>query len=109
MAEKYLYNEFSIVLDMNYEETKKYVLKEGDIVKGIVTNIKPYGAFIEIEGGITGLLHIEDISVARIKSPRERIRVGQKTNVMVKSIDKNQDKIRASIKKLRWFSANDAI
>ena len=36
-------------------------LKEGDITTGIVTNIKPYGAFVEMEGGITGLLHILDV------------------------------------------------
>ena len=50
----------------------KEELQEGSIVHGIVRNIRPYGAFIEIGGGIVGLLHIEDISVARIKSPEER-------------------------------------
>lgn len=41
-------------------------------------SIKPYGAFIEIGGGVVALLHIEDISVARIKSPLERLSIGQK-------------------------------
>ena len=41
-------------------------LKEGMQVCGIVKNIRPYGAFVEIGGGIVGLVHIEDISVARI-------------------------------------------
>ena len=73
---------------------------EGNVLKGIVKSIQPYGAFVEIGGGVVGLLHIEDISVARIKSPRERIRVGQKINVMVKSIDKSQDKIILTYKEL---------
>lgn len=53
-------------------------LKEGQIVKGIVRSIKPYGVFVEIGGGIVGLLHIEDISIARIKTPLERLSIGEK-------------------------------
>lgn len=68
-------------------------LKEGQIVKGIVKSIKPYGAFIEIGGGVVALLHIEDISVARIKSPLERLSIGQKIEVMIKSIDRTNERI----------------
>ena len=75
-------------------------LKEGDIVNGIVTNIKPYGAFVEIEGGITGLLHIEDISVARIKSPSERLKIGQNIKIMIKSIDSRNKRILLTYKEL---------
>ena len=78
----------------------KEEVTEGSILKGIVKSIQPYGAFVEIGGGVVGLLHIEDISVARIKSPKERIRVGQKINVMVKSIDKDQDRIILTYKEL---------
>ena len=75
-------------------------LKQGDIVKGTVTNIKPYGAFIELEDGITGLLHIEDISVARIKSPKERLKIGQNVNIMIKSIDRENKRILLTYKEL---------
>lgn len=75
-------------------------VREGNILKGIVKSIQPYGAFVEVGGGVVGLLHIEDMSVARIKTPKERVRVGQKINVMVKSIDKNQDKIILTYKEL---------
>ena len=77
-----------------------YNLKEGDIVTGKVTNIKPYGAFIKIQNGITGLLHIEDISVARIKSPKERLNIGQNIKIMIKSIDRNNKKICLTYKEL---------
>ena len=49
-------------------------------VTGIVKNIKPYGAFVEIGGGVVGLVHIEDLSVARIKTPYERVKIGQEIN-----------------------------
>lgn len=78
----------------------KNELKEGQIVKGIVKSIRPYGVFIEIGGGIVALLHIEDISVARIKSPQERLKIGQKANFVVKSIDRENDRILLSYKEL---------
>ena len=73
-------------------------LKEGQVVNGIVKNITPYGAFIDIGGGIVGLVHIEDLSVARIKTPYERIKIGQKLNIVVKSINREQGRINLSYK-----------
>lgn len=73
-------------------------LKVGQTVTGIVKNIKPYGAFVEIGGGIVGLVHIEDLSVARIKTPYERLKIGQKINIMVKSIDKAEGRVILSYK-----------
>lgn len=75
-------------------------LQPGQIVKGIVKNIRKYGVFVEIGAGVTGLLHIEDISVSRIKSPEERFSSGQKINVMIKSIDKEKKQIVLSYKEL---------
>lgn len=67
---------------------------------GIIKNIRKFGAFVDIGGGITGLLHIEDISISRIKSPEERFFVGQKIKVMIKSIDKENNRIVLSHKEL---------
>ena len=75
-------------------------INEGDITSGIVKSIQPYGAFIQIENGVTGLLHIEDISIGRIKSPEERLKVGQKIDIVVKSINKENGKINLSYKEL---------
>lgn len=75
-------------------------LAEGQIVKGIVKNIRPYGVFVEIGGGVVGLLRIEDISVARIKNPIERFKVEDKINVMIKSIDKAKERILLTHKEL---------
>ena len=73
-------------------------VKKGQIVDGIVTGIKPYGAFIEIDNGPVGLAYIEDLSVVRIKTPEERLVVGQKIKCMIKSIDEKTGKINLSYK-----------
>ena len=75
-------------------------LEVGQKVRGIVKSIKPYGAFIEIGGGVVGLAHIEDLSIARIKSPYERLKIGQKIEVVIKSIDKQKGKVILSHKEL---------
>ncbi len=80
---------------LNYIKDK---MKVGQHVTGIVKNIRPYGAFIEIGGGIVGLAHIEDLSVARIKTPFERLNIGQKVNVVVKSIDRYTGRVNLSYK-----------
>lgn len=78
----------------------KQDLKEGEKVTGIVKSIKPYGAFIEIGGGVVGLVHIEDLSIARIKTPFERLNIGQKVEVVVKSIERNTGKVILSYKEM---------
>lgn len=73
---------------------------EGQILNGTVKNIKPYGAFIELENGVTGLAYIEDLSVARIKSPKERLKIGQNLPIMVKCIDKEKNRVMLTYKEL---------
>ncbi len=83
------------------KEALNYIIKNykiGQSLKGIVKNITPYGAFIEIGGGIVGLAHIEDLSVARIKTPYERLKIGQKINVTLKNVDKETKRISLSYK-----------
>lgn len=72
--------------------------KKGQIVNGIVTGIKPYGAFIELENGPVGLAFIEDLSIVRIKSPEERVKIGQKVKCMIKCINEETGKINLSYK-----------
>ena len=72
----------------------------GQKLKGIVKNIKPYGLFVEIAGGVVGMLHVEDISVARIKNPAERFKIGQIIDVVVKSISKEKNQILLSHKEI---------
>lgn len=81
-------------------ENFKEKLEIGTNVKGIVKSIKPYGAFVEIGGGVVGLVHIEDLSVARIKTPYERLKIGQVINIKVKDIDRQKGKISLSYKEM---------
>lgn len=81
----------------NISETN---LEKGMIVNGKIKTIKQYGAFIELESGISGLLYIEDICVSRIKSPYERFKIGQDIQVKIKDIDKGQNRISFTYKEL---------
>ena len=81
-------------------EWVKDELVPGMVVNGIIKNIRKFGVFVEIGGGVVGLLHIEDISISRIKTPEERFFVGQKINVVIKSIDKENNRIVLSHKEL---------
>ena len=69
-------------------------LKEGQIVNARVSGMQPYGAFVEMEDGKSGLVFIEDLSVVRIKSPKDRVKIGQEIQCKVKSIDKKTGKFK---------------
>lgn len=81
-------------------ESKKLVLsgKVGAVVEGVVDSLKDYGAFVNLEVGLTGLLHISQISNQRIKHPGVVLKTGQ--NVTVKIIGINDGKISLSKKVL---------
>ena len=84
----------------SYNNTTDESMYEGQVLNGTVKSIKPYGAFIKLENGVTGLAYIEDLSVARIKSPEERVAIGQNLQIMVKSIDREQNRVMLTYKEL---------
>jgi small subunit ribosomal protein S1 len=59
----------------------------GTVVKGPITNITEFGAFVELEPGIEGLIHIRDISWQRIKHPKDVFRKGQEVEVEILHVD----------------------
>ena len=61
--------------------------KAGDVVEGTVDSIKPYGAFIKLDEGVDGLLHISQISTQRIKHPGAVLTEGQTVKVKILSTD----------------------
>ncbi len=75
-------------------------LKIGEKVSGTVKSFQPYGAFIELENGIVGLAHIEDLSVARIRTPSERLHLGQKIDIIVKDINQENGRVILSYKEI---------
>lgn len=79
-------------------ETKKKVAKcqVGAVVEGTVETLKDYGAFVTLENGLTGLLHISQISTQRIKHPGVVLKEGQTVKVKILSTDNG--KISLSMK-----------
>ena len=76
-------------------------LKEGDKVKGKVILIQDYGAFIEIEPGVEGLVHVSEMSWSpRLHSAQEFLKVGDEVEAQVLSIDREARKISLGLKQL---------
>jgi small subunit ribosomal protein S1 len=72
-------------------------LKEGMVVKGTVTNIREFGAFIDI-GGIEGLLPISEVSYGRVEDVNDYLRPGQELEVAIKKIDWENNKFSFSLR-----------
>ena len=73
-----------------------------DIVKGTVTKLTDFGAFIEIEKGIEGLAHISELSwVKRIKHPREILNPGDEVEVMILDYNIDEHKIALGVKQVQ--------
>ena len=77
-------------------------ITEGSLMPGRVVNIKPYGVFIDLQGA-TGLLHIKEISGARVESLDTIFEVGQEIKVVIKQIDEYQNRMSLSIKALEEY------
>lgn len=68
----------------------------GTVLEGTVESLQPYGAFVDLKDGLSGLVHISQICQKRIKKPSEVLKVGDK--VKVKVLNTNDGKISLSIK-----------
>ena len=88
------------ILDEEREQLRvslRDTLKEGMVVKGTVTNILDFGAFVDI-GGIEGLLPISEISYGRVEDINEVLSSGQELEVSVKKIDWDNNKFSFSLR-----------
>lgn len=73
----------------------------GTKVKGKVTNLMPYGAFVEIEPGVEGLIHVSELSwTKRIARPSDVLTVGQELEAVVLGVNKEQQKISLGVRQL---------
>lgn len=73
-------------------------LKVGDTVKGVVTGVIDFGAFVNVDG-IEGLIHISEISWERVENPRDYIKTGQEVEAKIIAIDK--DRLSLSLKQMK--------
>ena len=85
----------------------------GSVISGRVRNLTDFGAFIEVEEGIDGLVHVSDISTKRIKHPSEVLKKGEKVDAVILNIDTENHRLSLGVKQLQpdqweqFFSAHD--
>jgi small subunit ribosomal protein S1 len=90
---------------------RREALTEGLTVTGTVSTLMPYGAFVDI-GGIDGLLHVSDISHARVTKPEDVLTVGQELQLKILKIDPETKKISLGLKQLQpepWQTVSLAV
>ena len=75
-------------------------MKIGDKVEGIITGIKSYGAFVELDNGSTGLVHISEIKTGYVDNIFEQLKVGQRLTVQVIDVDEFTQKASLSLRTL---------
>jgi len=73
-------------------------LEEGGIYSGTVVKLMSFGAFVRLEGGAEGLVHVSQISDSRVQSPEDVLSVGQEVKVKVLSVNQENGRISLSIK-----------
>ena len=125
-ANEYLNRHIQVqVIDVNKEDKKlilsaKEILKEkaeeerknkisniqpGFVTEGIVESLQPYGAFVDLGNGVSGLVHISQICEKRIRKPSEVLAVGDKVNVKVTAV--KDGKLSLSIKEATDMMAKE--
>lgn len=86
-----------------WEEKRKQELidslKVGDVLKGTISGMRDFGAFVDV-GGADGLVHISELAWHRVDHPRDVVKVGDEIDVYVLSLDKQDQRISLSRKKL---------
>lgn len=70
----------------------------GAVVTGVVTRMAEYGAFVEVEPGLEGLVHVSEVSQQRIRKPQDVLKTGQSVSVKVLNIDTQARRMSLSIK-----------
>ena len=78
--------------------------KVNDILTVKVSNLMPFGAFVKVDKGIEGLVHISQICEKKIAKPEEVLKIGQKVNAKIINIDIENKKVELSIRELEGTS-----
>lgn len=88
--------------------SEKYV--KGKRIVGKVVNITDYGAFVELETGLEGLVHISEMSWAKLRHPSQKVKAGDEVEVMVLDVDPAQRRISLGMKQVEpnpWDSIEE--
>jgi small subunit ribosomal protein S1 len=74
--------------------------QEGDVVKGNVTKVVTFGAFVEILPGVEGLVHISELAQHHVENPREVVSQGDQVNVRILEVDAERRRLSLSLKRV---------
>lgn len=80
--------------------------KTGSIVKGQVTGIEKYGAFVNIDSNYTGLVHISEVSNDFVKDIHDLLEVGEYIYCQILEVDEENEQLKLSIKNINYKSHN---
>ena len=98
-------NGFELIMSKRILELKvrrwmyKY-LKPGMKLRGVVVGLKDYAAFVDVGGGVTGILKLHDMSDSMLNSAADMFKIGQRIDVLVKKYDRDTGRIELSYKEL---------
>jgi small subunit ribosomal protein S1 len=81
-------------------ENIKSRYRVGQSVEGLITKITDFGAFMEVEEGIEGLIYVSELSEARVEKPADIVKLGDKVRAEILSIEPKERRISLSIKQL---------
>lgn len=85
-----------LVRDPWLDAIKKYSV--GQVVSGVVTKVTPFGAFVQLDDDIHGLVHVSELSLKAIKDPAEAVDVGDKKEFRILSIEPGDHRLGLSLK-----------
>lgn len=80
----------------------------GTVVEGTVTRVMDFGAFVELEPGLEGLVHVSELSNQRVQSPGDLLKPGQTLRVLIQDIDKDNRRMSLSVKQARDYASTPA-
>ena len=81
----------------------------GGEVTGVVTRVAEFGAFVELEQGIEGLIYSSDLSSERVENPADVVQPGQEVTALVMKVDPAEQKISLSIRAMTDKEQRDAL
>jgi len=85
---------------------EKYI--PGQIIKGMVTKLTNFGAFVELEPDLEGLLHISELADHKIKKTQDIVRLGEEIEVKILRVDTEARKIGLSLRRVQWAAEEQA-
>jgi small subunit ribosomal protein S1 len=85
---------------------EKYI--PGHIIKGVVTKLTNFGAFVELEPDLEGLLHISELADHKIDKPQDVVKEGDEIEVKILKVDTDARKIGLSLRRARWAAEEQA-